>query len=68
LLSSHIPLRRAYRWIANASWRENYKSIKRSTIKSLMGSAVLGDAYRIYLATQRDGIDYHLPNGPKNLM
>jgi len=25
-----------------------------------MGSVVMGDMYRIYLATQRDGIDYHL--------
>jgi predicted secreted protein len=33
---------------------------------SLMGSAVLGDAYRIYLATQRDGIDYHLAYIPES--
>ena len=59
--------------VRNGSWRKNYKSVKRSTIPiamrtidSLMGSAVLGDAYRIYLATQRDGIDYHLAYIPEN--
>ena len=53
--------------IRNGVWRKHYESVDRSTIPialrsmdSLMGSAVLGDAYRIYLATQRDGIDYHL--------
>jgi hypothetical protein len=31
-----------------------------------MGSAVLGDAYRIYLATQRDGIVYNLAYIPES--
>lgn len=59
--------------VRNGSWRKDYKSVKRSTIpiamrsiESLTGSAVLGDAYRIYLATQRDGIDYHLAYIPEN--
>lgn len=58
--------------VRNGGWRKNYKSVKRSTIPiamrtidSLMGSAILGDAYRIYLATQRDGIDYHLAYMPE---
>jgi hypothetical protein len=59
--------------IRNGIWRLDYESVPRSTIPialrsmdSLMGSAVLGDAYRIYLATQRDGIDYHLAYIPKS--
>jgi hypothetical protein len=58
--------------IRNGVWRKHYESVDRSTIPialrsmdSLMGSAVLGDAYRIYLATQRDGIDYHLAYIPE---
>ena len=31
-----------------------------------MGSAVLGDSYRIYLASLRDGIDYHLAYIPED--
>ncbi len=59
--------------IRNGIWRKHYESVERSTIPialrsmdSLMGSAVLGDAYRIYLATQRDGIDYHLAYIPES--
>jgi hypothetical protein len=59
--------------IRNGGWRKNWESVDRSTIPialrtidSLMGSAVLGDAYRIYLATQRDGIDYHLAYIPED--
>ena len=59
--------------IRNGVWRKHYESVDRSTIPialrsmdSLMGSAVLGDAYRIYLATQRDGIDYHLAYIPES--
>ncbi len=59
--------------IRNGVWRKHYESVDRSTIPialrsmdSLMGSAVRGDAYRIYLATQRDGIDYHLAYIPES--
>jgi hypothetical protein len=59
--------------IRNGIWRKHYESVEPSTIPialrsmdSLMGSAVLGDAYRIYLATQRDGIDYHLAYIPES--
>lgn len=58
--------------LRNGVWQKHYESVDRSTIPialrsmdSLMGSAVLGDAYRIYLATQRDGIDYHLAYMPE---
>lgn len=59
--------------LRNGVWRKHWVSVDRSTIPialrsmdSLMGSAVLGDAYRIYLATQRDGIDYHLAYIPES--
>ena len=59
--------------LRNGIWRMDYESVPRSTIPialrsmdSLMGSAVLGDAYRIYLATQRDGVDYHLAYIPES--
>jgi hypothetical protein len=59
--------------LRNGVWRKNWESVERSTIPialrsmdSLMGSAVLGDAYRIYLATQRDGIEYHLAYIPES--
>lgn len=59
--------------LRNGVWRKHWESVDRSTIPialrsmdSLMGSAVLGDAYRIYLATQRDGIDYHLAYIPES--
>jgi len=59
--------------LRNGRWRKEWKSVDRSTIPialrtidSLMGSAVLGDAYRIYLATQRDGINYNLAYIPEN--
>jgi hypothetical protein len=35
-------------------------AIARRTIRTLMTNALLGDMYRIYLAAQRDGINYHL--------
>jgi hypothetical protein len=59
--------------IRNGIWRKHWKSVDRNTISiamrsmdSLMGSAVLGDAYRIFLATQRDGIEYHLAYIPES--
>jgi hypothetical protein len=59
--------------IRNGVWKKHYETVERSTIPialrsmdSLMGSAVLGDAYRIYLATQRDGIAYHLAYIPES--
>ncbi len=59
--------------IRNGIWRKHWESVERSTIPialrsmdSLMGSAVLGDAYRIYLATQRDGINYNLAYIPES--
>ena len=59
--------------IRNGIWRKHWESVERSTIPialrsmdSLMGSAVLGDAYRIFLATQRDGINYNLAYIPES--
>jgi hypothetical protein len=59
--------------LRNGIWRKHWESVERSTIPialrsmdSLMGSAVLGDAYRIYLATQRDGIQYNLAYIPES--
>ena len=59
--------------LRNGRWRKHWKSVDRSTIPiairtidSLMGSAVLGDSYRIYLATQRDGIQYNLAYIPES--
>lgn len=59
--------------LRNGVWRKHWVSVDRSTIPialrsmdSLMGSAVLGDAYRIYLATQRDGINYNLAYIPES--
>ena len=59
--------------IRNGIWRKHWESVDRSTIPialrsmdSLMGSAVLGDAYRIFLATQRDGINYNLAYIPES--
>ena len=53
--------------IRNGKLRKKWTTVERSTIPiamrsldSLMGSVVLGDMYRIYLATQRDGLNYHL--------
>ena len=57
--------------LRNGRWGKSYETVKRSTIPiavrtidSLMGSVVQGDAYRIYLAAQRDGIDYNLASMP----
>ena len=59
--------------LRNGRWRKHWKSVDRRTIPiairtidSLMGSAVLGDSYRIYLATQRDGIQYNLAYMPES--
>lgn len=59
--------------LRNGRWRKQWSSVDRSTIPvairtidSLMGSAVLGDSYRIYLATQRDGIQYNLAYIPES--
>ena len=59
--------------LRNGRWRKQWVSVNRSTIPiairtidSLMGSAVLGDSYRIYLATQRDGIGYNLAYMPES--
>jgi predicted patatin/cPLA2 family phospholipase len=53
--------------LRNGQWNKSWEPVKRRTIPiavrtidSLMGSVVQGDAYRIYLAAQRDGIDYNL--------
>jgi predicted acylesterase/phospholipase RssA len=53
--------------IRNGKLQRKYTTVKRSTLPiavrtldSLMGSVVMGDMYRIYLATLRDGLDYHL--------
>ena len=53
--------------IRNGKLLKKYTTVKRSTLPiavrtldALMGSVVMGDMYRIYLATQRDGLDYHL--------
>jgi hypothetical protein len=59
--------------LRNGGWRKHWKSVDRRTIPiairtidSLMGSAVLGDSYRIYLATKRDGIQYNLAYIPES--
>jgi hypothetical protein len=59
--------------LRNGKWTNSWSAVKRSTIPiaarsidSLMGSVVQGDAYRIYLAAQRDGIDYNLAYMPKD--
>ena len=59
--------------LRNGRWAKSYETVKRSTIPiavrtidSLMGSVVQGDAYRIYLAAQRDGIDYNLASIPED--
>lgn len=53
--------------IRNGRLKKKWASVERNTIsiaaRSLdasMSSVVMGDMYRIYLATRRDGIDYHL--------
>lgn len=53
--------------IRNGQWKKSWATVKPTTIQiairtmdSLMGSVVLGDAYRIYLSTQRDGVDFNL--------
>lgn len=58
--------------IRNGYLKERWANVERSTISIavrtvdiLMGSAVYGDMYRIYLATQRDGLDYHLAYIPE---
>jgi hypothetical protein len=57
--------------LRNGQWSKPWEPVKRSTIPiairtidTLMGSVVLGDVYRIYLAAQRDGIDFNLANMP----
>lgn len=58
--------------IRNGKLQKKWKTVDRSTIpiamrslNSLMGSVVLGDIYRIYLSTQRDGLNYHLAYIPE---
>ena len=58
--------------IRNGKLQKKWKTVQRSTITiaqrsldSLMSSVVLGDIYRIYLATQRDGLNYHLAYIPE---
>jgi hypothetical protein len=53
--------------LRNGNWTKSWEPVKRSTIPiavrtidTLMGSVVLGDVYRIYLAAQRDGIEFNL--------
>jgi hypothetical protein len=57
--------------LRNGQWGNSWEPVKRSTvpiairtIDSLMGSVVLGDVYRIYLAAQRDGIEFNLAYMP----
>jgi predicted acylesterase/phospholipase RssA len=58
--------------IRNGYLKERWVNVERSTISIavrtvdiLMGSAAYGDMYRIFLATQRDGLDYHLAYIPE---
>ena len=58
--------------IRNGRLQKKWKTVNRSTIPiatrsldSAMSSIVLGDIYRIYLATQRDGLNYHLAYIPE---
>lgn len=53
--------------IRNGQLIKKWETVKRSTIpiamrslNTVMSNLVLGDIYRIYLSTQRDGINYHL--------
>jgi predicted patatin/cPLA2 family phospholipase len=53
--------------IRNGKLQKRWKTVDRSTIPiamrsldSLMSSVVLGDIYRIYLSTRRDGLNYNL--------
>ena len=59
--------------IRNGKLQQKWKTVTRSTIPiaqrsldSLMSSVVLGDIYRIYLSTQRDGLNYHLAYIPES--
>ena len=59
--------------IRNGYLKEGWTSVKRNSIyiaarslDALMQSAVYGDMYRIYLATRRDGINYHLAFIPES--
>lgn len=59
--------------VRNGQWENDWESVDRSTIPialravdSLMGSAALGDIYRIYLSTQRDGIQFNLAFIPES--
>jgi len=53
--------------IRNASFKSDWATVDRQTldiaeraVSSLISSQGMGDLYRIYLITQRDGIDYNL--------
>ena len=53
--------------IRNGRLQRRWEAVNRNTVSislrsldSLMGSVVKGDMYRIYLATRRDGLAYHL--------
>jgi predicted acylesterase/phospholipase RssA len=59
--------------IRNGYLKEGWASVKRNSIyiaarsiDALMQSAVYGDMYRIYLATRRDGLAYHLAFIPES--
>ena len=59
--------------IRNGKLQKNWKPVERSTIPiatrslhSAMSSIVKGDIYRIYLAIQRDGLNYHLAYIPES--
>lgn len=59
--------------IRNGYLKERWSSVDRSlvpiagaTVSVLLGAVASGDIYRIYLATQRDQLDYHLAYVPES--
>ena len=59
--------------IRNGKLHKKWRAVERSTIPiaqhslaSLMSSVAYGDIYRIYLSTQRDGLNYHLAYIPES--
>lgn len=61
--------------IRNGYLTERYDPVKRNvlaiagnTIDTLMGAAVLGDLYRIYLEAERDGLRFHLAAIPESFI
>ena len=61
--------------IRNGKLKRQWKAVDRNTLsiavrtmQAQSSNVVLGDMYRIYLSTQRDGIDYHLAYIPDSFI